>query len=77
MNAKDRKTANEHISTLEGMHAALEELAGNEREKFDNMSEGLQASERGQAIEAAADELENAVNAIQEAIDALNNACEG
>lgn len=73
MNAKDRKEVSAIVSELEGLQARLQELADAEQEKFDNMSEGLQAGERGQAIETAAGELSSAADAVQEALDALGN----
>jgi uncharacterized protein (UPF0335 family) len=85
MNAQDRKQVKAILSKLETLKAECEtlsqdltELAEAERAKFDNMSEGLQASDKGQAIEAAADALEEAAgNAeegdIQASIDALEN----
>lgn len=72
MNAKDRQEASAILSELEGLQSRLETLADAEQEKFDNMSEGLQASERGQAIELSASNLADAVTAIGEAIDNLS-----
>lgn len=43
----------------------LESIAEEERDKFDNLTEGLQATERGQAISEAADTLESAVSDLQ------------
>ena len=44
----------------------LRALAEAEQEKFDNMSEGLQAGEQGQAIEKAAEVLDEAASAADE-----------
>ncbi len=51
---------------LESLASEVRELADEEQEAFDNMPEGLQQSERGQASEAAA-------GALSEAADALDN----
>lgn len=48
---------------------AIEELKDEEGEKFDNLSEGLQQSERGQSIEAAVSQLETAYDAASGAAD--------
>jgi hypothetical protein len=48
-------------------------MSDEEREKFDNMPEGLQQGERGQSIEEAADALESAVSSIEEALDHLSS----
>lgn len=71
--------ANELIGQAQGI---VEEVAGDERDKFDNMPEGLQASERGQAIEAAADALDEAVSGfddlgLDDIIANINTAMEG
>jgi F0F1-type ATP synthase membrane subunit b/b' len=47
----------------------IEELRDEEQEKFDNLTEGLQASERGQNIEAAVQSLETAYDAANNAAD--------
>jgi septal ring factor EnvC (AmiA/AmiB activator) len=82
MNAADRKQVSDLVSKLEELNqqfedvkTSIEELAEAEQEKFDNLTEGLQASEKGQAIEAAAGALIDAASAdsIQDAIDALGN----
>lgn len=71
--------ANELIGQAQGI---VEEIAGDERDKFDNMPEGLQAGERGQAIEAAADALVEAVSGfddlgLDDIIANINTAMEG
>lgn len=48
------------VNVLNGIGAEVNDLAGQEREKFDNMPEGLQGSDRGQAVEDAANSLEEA-----------------
>lgn len=83
MNATDRKKANAIISQIEALKAQAEELAGElreladaEQEKFDNMPEGLQGGDRGQAMEEAAGNLSSAADALEsgsleEALEAL------
>jgi len=82
MNAQDRKTVSSLISQLEELQSKfenikseVEELANAEQEKFDNMTENLQQTEKGQAIESAASTLNDAANSdnIEEMMDALNN----
>jgi hypothetical protein len=46
-------------AALANLESVTTDLAVEERDKFDNMPEGLQASENGQKIEEAADTLEN------------------
>lgn len=83
MNAKDRKNVCSLLATLEALKAQVEtigaelrEIADAEQDKFDNLSEGLQGSDMGQAIEDAARGLSDAADAaesgnIDDAIDAL------
>ena len=85
MNAQDRKAISGLVSELEALRsqvedvgARLRELADAEQDKFDNMNEGLQAADNGQAIEEAASNLSDAADAaesgnIEEALDALGN----
>lgn len=72
MNAATRKTIKKMISDLEGLRghiedlsSQIEDLANEEREKFDNLTEGLQQAESGQAIEQAADNLDSAFSAAE------------
>jgi hypothetical protein len=56
----------------------LQEMADAERDKFENLSEGLQESDRGQSISDAADNLEEAASACSngnadDALSALGN----
>ncbi len=79
MNNARRKAIAEAVALLEGIDLeaikeALDTLKSDEREAFDNMPEGLQQSDRGQASEAAADALDEAHDAVERAIDELNEA---
>lgn len=49
----------------------IRDVAEEEREAFDNLSEGLQQAERGQAMEAAADALDNAHSSMELDFDEL------
>ncbi len=59
----------ERRTKLEAIVAQLEEIKEEERAAFDALSEGLQQSEKGQAIEAAGDNLDEAISSVQAAID--------
>lgn len=86
---KDRRKALDAIRhQIEVAKDALEEQVTNlgdvrdeEQESFDNMSEGLQATETGQVIYAAADALSNAhteleaiVEEFQSVLDQIDEA---
>ena len=86
MNKDRRRRIDSLITALEKLN--LEDLAGDaralyeeEQETFDNMPEGLQASDRGQmseqavnCLDEAATNLEEALEALQAAIDQLSEA---
>ncbi len=64
MNKARRKTIADYldritkaITLLDGLSDELEELQTEEQDAFDNLSEGLQGSERGQQMELAASQL--------------------
>ena len=57
MNKERRKKISEIIEKLEDIVVELEELASEERDAYDNLPESIQYSERGEAMDAAADEL--------------------
>lgn len=72
MNKSDRKQVDEIKGELENLKSLIEAqgeklraLADAEQEKFDNMSEGLQGGEKGQAIETAAGYLAEAADACE------------
>lgn len=81
MNNKQRKELAAAAERISGLTADLEDLTDiltehqeEEQDKFDNMNDGLQASERGQATEAAATALQEAIDALQEAMTNLETA---
>lgn len=77
MNAKDRKTVESVIAELEGLQVQVKELADAEREKYENMSEGLQQSDNGTKIDEAATALEDAADNLESVVTALNEAIGG
>lgn len=86
MNKKRRKAIDEAIALLNTISGPLasaleiiETAAEEEREAYDNLSEGLQASEKGSAIDEAATALEDVKETLQsvdveELIGKLNEA---
>lgn len=73
MNATQRKQIEEIISKLQECQSQLDDLANEEREKFDNMPAGLQESEAGQAMDEAANALEAARDNVDAGINDLEN----
>lgn len=60
MNAARKKRIQDVIEKLDELKTVIEELHDEEQEAFDNLPESFQESERGEAMEAAADNLDSA-----------------
>ncbi len=71
MNKQRRAELTKAKTLLEQAFAIIEECASEEQDAYDNMPEGLQASERGQAAEQAAADLQEIANSIDEASNEL------
>lgn len=74
MNAAQRKRLDEMYDTLDQIKSDLESMGEEEREKFDNLTEGLQSSERGQNLESAANALEEAASVLDSALNSIDEA---
>lgn len=59
------------MTDLDSISAELQDIHGDEQGALENMSEGLQGGERGQAMQAAVTELETAMEVVGELTDAL------
>lgn len=73
MNAKRRKEIGDVVSRLQAIYSELEELAGQEREAYENLPESLQYSEKGEQMDESASDLETAQDDIQAVIDSLED----
>lgn len=56
---------------IDDIGSQAETIGEEEQEKFDNMPEGLQSSERGEKLEAAVSAAEDAKQAADDAVNAL------
>lgn len=65
MNRQRRKQLEEVSAILDRAFALLDEIREEEREAFDNLPEGLQYSDRGAAIEEAADMLDDFCDTLE------------
>lgn len=74
MNKARRKTIDEVLGKLHALEADIEELQAEEQEAFDNLTEGLQATPNGQAMEEAADCLQQALDGLGDVIANLEQA---
>ena len=73
MNAAQRKTLDDIRGDLHTQLERIESERDAEQEKFDNMPESLQNSDKGQTMEDGISTLEEAIEGVQAAIDALDN----
>ena len=58
MNKQNRETIAKLQTKLEEIKGELEDLQSQESDKFDNLSEGLQSSEKGEALQEAWEQLQ-------------------
>lgn len=73
MNKARRKKLGEIIDQLEYLREDLDAVASEEREAFDNLPESLQESDRGCAMEEAADELDDICSEMEELKDRIQS----
>ena len=71
MNKQNRKDIEKLIEKLDEVKTDLEFMQEDEESKYDNLPEGIQDSERGDAMQEAIEYLGYAVDSIDEAIDNL------
>lgn len=76
MNNQRRKEIEAVLNELADLRSRVETLQNEEQDAFDNMPEGLQQSERGQASENAANALDYALSAFDDIDSSLNEALE-
>lgn len=74
---KARRSAIEKIrDKLMDLCEEIEQVKDEEQEAFGNMPEGLQSSERGEAMESAISGLEEAYDNVNSAVCSLEEAME-
>ena len=75
MNKKDREELSSIKEQIQGLVDQLREMGYAEQDKFDNLSEGLQASENGQRYQELADCIDSACSTIESGLEELEE-CE-
>ena len=76
MNKQRRKMISDVIERIEIAKNDLEMIRDEEQEAFDNLPDGLQGSERGEAMEDAIYQMEEAMDSMDEIIDNLYEVAE-
>jgi hypothetical protein len=74
MNDARRKKLERTIVLLEKTVHTVYRVRGAEQSAFDNLPEGIQSGDRGAAMEAALNELDQALDHINDAIANIENA---
>lgn len=73
MNKYQRKQLSEIIEKLESIKCEIGEYADEEREKYDNMPESLQDTEKAEVFEQNADDLEEVCDDIDSIIEQIQD----
>lgn len=76
MNQNDRKELGKVLALLDEARGIIEAIRDGEQDKFDNLSEGLQQTEKGQKFEEAVSALDSALDSIDEAAGYINESIE-
>ena len=74
MNKTRRKAIAALIETLEGALSEAQDIAGDETDEFENLSERAQQNEKGEERQQAISSLDDAVSSIESAIESLREA---
>ena len=77
MNKPRRKEIEKIIEELEGLKERIESVGNEEQEAYDNLPERIQYSEKGEAMENAASELDGVAGDIEDLIDRLQEIVDG
>lgn len=67
INNKRRQFLRSAIAYLDKASDMISDAMSDEQDAFDNMPEGLQESERGEAMETAIDNMDDAISKIDDA----------
>lgn len=74
MNKARRSQIDELIEKLEAHAMEINDLETDEQDAFDNLPEGFQDGDRGEAMQSAIDALAEAGSSIDEAVEYLKEA---
>ena len=75
MNADQRKKLADLVSQLNDIRDEIENIKGDEEDKYDNLPESLQDAELGEGIQEAIDTLEDGLSYLSDAIDSIEGIC--
>lgn len=72
MNAKQRQQLEKYREIMESIAMEIRDMAEVEEQKFDNLSEGLQCTCRGEALQESADSLNMLSDDIENLLDSID-----
>lgn len=75
MNNERRKILKEISALVSDVRLRLEDLKDEEQNAFDNLPEGIQASERGDTMQECIEQMEEAGSQLEEAQSVLDGLC--
>lgn len=73
MNNERRKKIAKIIEKLRDVSSELENVRDDEQDSYDNLTEGLQATDRGQYMETCCELLSEALDVIDDAVSTLES----
>lgn len=73
MNNTFKKQIREVVSSLENASSTLEEIRDEEQDRYDNMSDSAQESERGGSCMEGIDALDEAIYNIEDVVGTLSD----
>lgn len=73
MNKQDRKQLQEALDLMSRANEIITMVKEQEEEKYDNLPEGIQESERGEKFQENIDNLDTAVYDLESVIENVNN----
>ncbi len=76
MNKARRISITKIADSLQALKSDVESIQSEEQDAYDNLPESLQDSERGDRMQEAIDNLDDAMTLIDEAVTALTLAAE-
>lgn len=76
MNKERRASIEEALNLLGQAAQIIADAKDEEQSAYENLSEGLQQTERGQSMESAAYTLDNALSSVESAISEVEEAIE-
>ena len=74
MNNPRRKAIDFIAEQIENLKAGVEQIRDDEQDYYNNMPEGIQNGEKGDAAQSAIDELDSAMSCLEDAVTYLEDS---